>query len=325
MDGHVEEASDHINAAQIDGGTWAPSLYVENTIPDGITEMSSEDSYVHLVLNGDEVDLDDEEDELVFKPRVFSSPSSPGLVNYSSHIRSVSTFDGSLDNENPPQRHLAGRNVIRRINDTSSESESEFFNASMYAGLPERWDAGELWQLKYINDGLNGEKNCNLNAVSHITNRKEVKYLHSKRAEENLKLTVYNGNKIGMKINTPKTQMIRITVAKNSLVNSFINLPEGSTVSLKMLGFVFRRRPTADAHVTHIKKKFYAKLWVIRFLIRANVSGQDLCKIYCNYLRPVIEYASNVYHHLLTDELSDQIEKISRPGSKNYICFQVEK
>ena len=34
---------------------------------------------------------------------------------------------------------------------------------------------------------------------------------------------------------------------------------EGDT-TLKMLGFVFGRRPNSDEHVRHIKKKFYAKL-----------------------------------------------------------------
>ena len=56
--------------------------------------------------------------------------------------------------------------------------------------------------------------------------------------------------------------MICITVAKTSLINSFINLPDGSQITgseeLKMLGFVFGRRPNAQAHVQHIKKKFYS-------------------------------------------------------------------
>lgn len=85
------------------------------------------------------------------------------------------------------RRFAAGRAVKRRINDTpSEEDEEQRFNVSeiaLYAGVPERWDPGLLWQLKYIDDGLKGERLCDVNAVCHITCRKQVKYLHAKRTE----------------------------------------------------------------------------------------------------------------------------------------------
>ena len=44
-----------------------------------------------------------------------------------------------------------------------------------------------------------------------------------------------------------------------------------------MLGFVFGRHPNANAHIDYVKKKFFAKLWILRHLSKANISkdGQD--------------------------------------------------
>ena len=137
--------------------------------------------------------------------------------------------------------------------------------------------------------------------------------LHAYKSERYLKLTTQNATKIGMKINDKKT---KITVAKNSLVNSHINLRDGSQVygqeTLKMLGFVFGRRPNAAAHVDHIRVKFFACLWVIRHLLKAGLQKDELAEIYRIYIRPVIEYCSNVYHCLLTRDLSSDIEEMQR-------------
>ena len=172
---------------------------------------------------------------------------------------------------------------------------------------------------KYIDDGLFGEQVCNLNAACHITQSKVQKFLHARKSEEYLKLTAQNASKIGMQINAAKTKMICITVAKNSMVNSFINLPDNSQISgsetLKMLGFVFGRRP----NVAHIKKKFHSKLWILGHLIRANLPKSDLFAVYQSFILPVIEYCCIVYHCLLSEEMSDKLEALQKRALK-IIC-----
>ena len=83
-----------------------------------------------------------------------------------------------------------------------------------------------------------------------------------------------------------------------------------------MLSFVFGRRPTAAAHVMHIKKKFYCTLWVIRHMQKANTSKADLVAIYKTYILPVIEYCSAVYHHLLTVEFDCELEQLQSVALK---------
>ena len=227
------------------------------------------------------------------------------------------TDDSSLavhiEDSEPRQRHQAGLRVNRRINDTTERDES-IHNPTQ--PTPTGWAPLPPWNLKYIDDGLNGETVCNTSAICHITQRKEVRYVHAKASEDFLKLTTQNANRIGMKINTEKTKMLCVTVARNSVINTFINTGLSRSVaggeSLKMLGFYFGRRPNADAHVTELRKKFLNKLWLIRHMIRANTSKDDLCKIYACYLRPVIEYAQVVYHTLLSEETSQIIEDLQK-------------
>ena len=63
-------------------------------------------------------------------------------------------------------------------------------------------------------------------------------------------------------------------------------------------------------------KKFLGKLWLIRHMIKANTSKEDLCKIYVCYLRPVIEYVQVVYHTLLSDDASQVIEDLQKQALK---------
>ena len=64
--------------------------------------------------------------------------------------------------------------------------------------------------------------------------------------------------------------MLCITVARNAIVNSYINMeghdPIKESDSMKMLGFTFGRRPNADHHIETLRKKFYGKLWILQHL-----------------------------------------------------------
>ena len=135
-------------------------------------------------------------------------------------------------------------NIWNRIHDTPSVWELSLDNTQLneIAGIPEGWKEEESWTLKYIDDGITGEVICNNNAVCHITEKKQEKYLHAQKSEKYLKTTSKNASLIGMKINAKKTRMICITVAKNSLINSYINLPDRTQINgsdtLRMLGFI---------------------------------------------------------------------------------------
>ena len=82
--------------------------------------------------------------------------------------------------------------------------------------------------------------------------------------------------------------------------------------TLKILGFVFGERPNAREHIKYVRSKFYSKLWILKHMSSAGATDELLVKIYCAYIRPVLEYVSVAYDALLTAEDAEVLEDMQR-------------
>ena len=65
-----------------------------------------------------------------------------------------------------------------------------------------------------------------------------------------------------------------------------------------------------EAHINAITAKASQRLFFLRILQRAKVSVDKMLAIYCFIVRPVVEYACQVWHGALTKEQTDTIENI---------------
>lgn len=81
---------------------------------------------------------------------------------------------------------------------------------------------------------------------------------------------------------------------------------------LKILGFYFGEKPTAARHVYHLKRKFWARAWILRHLKKADVSPKDLVKIYNCLVCPIFDYSAVIYHSLLNKRESKQLEDLQK-------------
>ena len=231
QDGNLDFESDLYNDAHLAGMSDDLSVYAGGTILEDVPPFEHNGTDMGLVSPfsisySSPIAPPDE-----FAPKIFSSPASP-RINYPSHITDYSSLSFTLNNSSPQQRHQAGLGIWNRLFDSTS-SESILNNNTIrneIAGVPVGWREDEGWNIKYIDDGLSGETICKTNAVCHITQRKERKLLYAKKSEIYLKTTTKNAEKIGMRINANKTKMLCITVAKNSMINSFINLPDRTQI-----------------------------------------------------------------------------------------------
>ena len=119
-----------------------------------------------------------------------------------------------------------------------------------------------------------------------------------------------------MKINDDKTQLLCISDCNFSNINSFIYTDIESKVvsedTMKILGFVFNRKPNASAHICHIIQKFNRAVWSLTHLRKAGIENAVLLKVFSVMLRPIIEFCSPIYHTLITQEQSAQIERLQR-------------
>ena len=86
---------------------------------------------------------------------------------------------------------------------------------------------------------------------------------------------------------------------------------------LKLLGYYLGRRPRPDPHVTQMRRKFAARSWLLRILKHAGIPNQSLVEVYTSLVQPVLEYPSNVFHTMLTEESSKLLERLQRVALKS--------
>ena len=87
--------------------------------------------------------------------------------------------------------------------------------------------------------------------------------------------------------------------------------------SLKILGFYFGQRPNADEQVKAITRKFYARLWSLRHLVKSGVPNLDALDLYKCLIRPVLEYSAPAFRSLLTSTQSSHIERSYSDGKSH--------
>ena len=180
-----------------------------------------DETYVPFELNGIDVDWnrdEDPSDEGIISPPNHANQSTP------KHQQDSSLFCGSMESVRFCMR---GHNPRRRLEDTQSTADGPVVDLSGICeiiGTPAGWKDDPLWFVKFIDDGLAGEKLFNGHAISHITERKEAKLIHAGGSERFLKLTIQNAMRIGMKINEDKTKLLCMNVSQHSHINTYINV-----------------------------------------------------------------------------------------------------
>ena len=105
-----------------------------------------------------------------------------------------------------------------------------------------------------------------------------------------------------MKINTKKTkEMIIGTLNKNPPALLSINgMVVDRVVNFKLLGVILSDNLKWDDHVSMICAKCSSRLYFLKHLKRTCVDRKDLILFYITMIRPVLEYASPVWHSSLT-------------------------
>ena len=129
----------------------------------------------------------------------------------------------------------------------------------------------------YIDDLNNIEKVRHHDAVSIVSEEKQVLLAHAEKSEKNFTATKKRAEEIKMKVNSEKTQLLCISASVGSEVKSYIrvdNTEIQSVNELKILGFWFGNRPNVNLHVSKLCQKFRSMLWTLSRLRR---SGRHIC------------------------------------------------
>ena len=125
-----------------------------------------------------------------------------------------------------------------------------------------------------------------------------------------------------MTINRKRMQLLVISPPNGCNTRALILVGDEeihSQPKLKLVGFTFCEKPDARAHVLQIKERFRLRVWMLLHLRRAGFKGRQRYRLYCCYLRTVVEYCSVVYHSLLTAGQSEDLERTHRQAVR--ICY----
>ena len=145
--------------------------------------------------------------------------------------------------------------------------------------------------------------------VKHAVSTQNVFRYIVRRAEER-----------GMKVNTSKTAMICISDSQNFKTSSYLLDREGVRVEsgdkMKLLGWHFSSKPTAEAYIEVMKRRFRQRYWTLRHLKHNGFSEADLVKVYTAMVRPVADYMAEVYHSMITDAQDEAVERLQTHALK---------
>ena len=123
----------------------------------------------------------------------------------------------------------------------------------------------------------------------------------------------------GMQLKESKCKELRInfSTGESSFDPIIINNKDIEVVhSVKLLGLTITDNLKWNNHIESVCKKISTRLYFLRQLKRAKLPPKDLLLFYVTCIRPVAEYACEVFHDSLPKYLSDDLERMQRRACK---------
>ena len=80
----------------------------------------------------------------------------------------------------------------------------------------------------------------------------------------------------------------------------------------RLLGTIVSADLTWHKNSQYLTQRGYSKMTILRKLYEFNIPEEDLVMIYCLYIRSVLEYNSSVWFSSITQEESNDIERVQR-------------
>ena len=102
-----------------------------------------------------------------------------------------------------------------------------------------------------------------------------------------------------------------VPYASTGLVLKCVEIIESEN-QLKLLGFIFSKKPDAGEHVKYIIQKANSAILLIRNLAKAGWDKISVLKVYKTNVRSIVEYMSAIYHPMLSVAQERKLEDIQK-------------
>ena len=84
----------------------------------------------------------------------------------------------------------------------------------------------------------------------------------------------------------------------------------------KLLGTIVSTDLTWHKNTQYLTKKGYVRMTILRKLYEYDIPQEDLVQIYCLYIRSIVEYNSNIWFSSITQEESEDLERVQRCATR---------
>ena len=126
------------------------------------------------------------------------------------------------------------------------------------------------------------------------------------------------------KLNKTKCKELRIAFCKQRAMFDLITV-NGEILevgdSAKILGLSVSNNLKWNNHIDQIISKARKRLYSLSELKRARVGKKELALFFTTCIRPILDYASPVFHNGLTNYLSQDLERIQKRALRNYLTL----
>ena len=148
--------------------------------------------------------------------------------------------------------------VLRYLDESGRDYSGNTMDLGLHGQPPPDWKKCDAWSIKYVDDLNLGQRHHMDSAISIFSTSKERKIIHADECEDVFDTVRENAARIGMRVNTNKTQLLCVASNNFTETSSYIvaqNETIESVPQLKMLGFIVDCKGGMAAHVNHIVKK----------------------------------------------------------------------
>ena len=177
-----------------------------------------------------------------------------------------------------------------------------------------------LYSYKFVDDSVNTSPVNMRSAMMLEKDGASFKQIIDKRTEALLHHVAENASRKGMKINANKTNLMCVSAATSFCPRVQVNL-DGVTIAgqdkMRILGVTIDKDCSFKSHIENLRASLRRRTWALSKLRRRGVSSDNLVRAYVGLIRPVAEYASPVWHSLITAEQSETLERQQTQALKN--------
>ena len=122
----------------------------------------------------------------------------------------------------------------------------------------------------------------------------------------------------------PRSQIFNFTDLKFATRLYIGNTKLETVTQTKLLGTVIRSDLKWKSNTEMITKKGYMRMMILHKLFEFNVPITDIDNIYNLYIRSVLEQSCVVWHHSITEDESNDLERVQKVACKVILSNRYE-